>query len=69
MCLKVTIAQHLQWVANVMLVPKKDGRIRMYVHLRDLNKATLKDDFPLPHIDILVDTIGHGLLSFFRWLC
>ena len=32
---------------------------------RDLNKANPKDDFPLPHIDILVDNIvGYALLSF-----
>ena len=37
----------------------------MCVDFRDLNKANPKDDFPLPHIDILVDnTIGHALLSF-----
>ena len=37
----------------------------MCVDFRDLNKASLKDDFPLPHIDILVDNIiGHALLSF-----
>ena len=44
---------------------KKDGKVRMCVDFRDLNKASLKDDFPLPHIDILVDNIiGHALLSF-----
>ena len=32
---------------------------------RDLNKACPKDDFPLPHIDVLVDnTIGSELMSF-----
>ena len=32
---------------------------------RDLNKASPKDDFPLPHIDILVDnTANHAMLSF-----
>ena len=35
--------------------PKKDGKVRMCVDYRDLNKASLKDDFPLPHIDVLVD--------------
>ena len=46
-------------------VPKKDGRVRMCVDYRDLNKASPQDDFPLPHIDILVDnTAGHALLSF-----
>ena len=46
-------------------VPKKDGKVRMCVDLRDLNKASPKDDFPLPHIDVLVDNIaGHALLLF-----
>ena len=32
---------------------------------RDLNKASPKNDFPLPHIDLLVDsTAGHSMLSF-----
>ena len=32
---------------------------------RNLNKASPKDDFPLPHIDMLVDsTTGHAMLSF-----
>mgnify|MGYP003702463545 CR=1 FL=1 len=46
-------------------MPKKDGRIRVCLDFRDLNKASPKDDFPLPHIDELVDFIaGHALLSF-----
>ena len=32
---------------------------------RNLNKASPKDDFPLPHIDMLVDsTVEHAMLSF-----
>ena len=38
-----------------MPVPKKDGKVRMCVDYRDLKKASPKDDFPLPHIDMLVD--------------
>ncbi|KAI5418318.1 hypothetical protein KIW84_042818 [Lathyrus oleraceus] len=41
------------WVANIVPVPKKDGKVRMCMDYRDLNKASPKDDFPLPHIDIL----------------
>ena len=37
-------------------MPKKDGKVRMCVDYRDLNRASPKDDFPLPHIDVLVDT-------------
>ena len=59
------MVNYLEWLANVVSVLKKDGKVRMCINFRDLNKASPKDDFPLPHIDILVDnTVGHALLSF-----
>ena len=37
----------------------------MCVDFRDLNKASPKDEFSLPHIDVLVDnTAGHALFAF-----
>ena len=52
------------WIANVVHVPKKDGKVRMCVDFRDLNKACPEDNFPLPHIDVLVDNIaGRALMS------
>ena len=36
-------------------MPKKEGKIRVCVDFRNLNRASPKDDFPLPHIDVLVD--------------
>ena len=55
----------VKWIANVVPVPKKDGKVRMCMDFRDPNKACPKDDFPLPHIDVLVDnTIGNALISF-----
>jgi len=39
----------------VVAVLKKDGKIRVCVDYRDLNKASPKDDFPLPYINVLVD--------------
>ena len=60
----IKVSKYPDWVVNVVLVPKKDGRVRMCVDYQDLNKASPKDDFPLPHIDILVDnTENHALLS------
>jgi hypothetical protein len=38
-----------------VVVSKKDNKIKVCVDIRDLNKVSPKDDFPLPHIDILVD--------------
>ena len=55
----------VKWIANVVPVPKKDGKVRMCMDFRDPNKACPKDDFPLPHIDVLLDnTIGNALMSF-----
>ena len=52
-----------KWLANVVLVSKKDGKVRMCVDFRDLNKASPKDDFALPHINVLVDNIvGHAVI-------
>ena len=36
-------------------MPRKDGKVCMCIDYRDLNKTSPKDDFPLPHIDMLVD--------------
>ena len=59
----VTKNQH--WVANVMPIPKQDGRLRVCVDFKDLNQASPNDDFPLFHIDVLVDnTTGHASLLF-----
>ena len=41
--------EYPQWLANIVPVPKKDGKVRICVDFRDLNKASPKDDFPLPH--------------------
>ena len=56
---------YLDWLANVVMVKKANGKWRMCVDYIDLNKACLKDSYPLPRIDQLVDsTAGHQLLSF-----
>lgn len=54
-----------EWLANVMMVLKKNGKCRMCIDFIDLNKACPKDDFPLPRIDILVD----GATGCEVWLC
>ena len=57
--------QQAEWIPNVVPIPKKDEKVRMCMDFRDLNKACPKDDFPFPHIDVLVDnTIGRVLMSF-----
>ena len=56
---------YLDWLANVVMVKKANGKWRMCVDFTDLNKACPKDSYPLLCIDQLVDsTAGHKLLSF-----
>ena len=53
------------WLANVVMVKKANGKWRMCVDFTDLNRACPKDSYPLPRIDTLVDSITrHQLLSF-----
>ena len=43
------------WLANVVMVKKANGKWKMCVDFIDLNKAYPKDCYPLSHIDQLVD--------------
>ena len=40
-----------KWLANTVVVTKKNGKWRVCVDFTDLNKACLKDPFPIPLID------------------
>ncbi|XP_065627776.1 uncharacterized protein LOC136066811 [Quercus suber] len=54
-----------QWLANTVVVKKKNGKWRVCVDFTDLNRACPKDPFPMPCIDQLVDaTVGHPRMSF-----
>ena len=53
------------WLANVVMVKKANGKWRMCVDFTDLNRACPKDSYSLPRIDTLVDSMArHELLSF-----
>ena len=54
-----------EWLANVVVVPNKGGKWRVFMDYTDLNEACLKDNFLLPRIDQIIDaSAGHGMLSF-----
>jgi hypothetical protein len=61
--------QYRTWLANVVMVKKKNGKWRMCTDLTGLNKLFLKDDFPLLRIDKVVDSATGcetmALLDFF----
>jgi hypothetical protein len=56
---------HPVWLANPVIVPKANGKLRMCIDYTSLNKACPKDPYPLPRIDQIVNsTSGCDLLSF-----
>ncbi|XP_069154644.1 uncharacterized protein [Solanum lycopersicum] len=48
----VEVTQYPTWLANGVLVAKKDGKIRICVDYSDLNKSSSKDNLSLPNIHI-----------------
>ena len=62
--------KHPDWLANLVMVPKKDKSWRLCVDFKDLNKACPKDPFPLPRIDQIIDaTAGHDSRCFLDTYC
>ena len=56
---------YLDWLANTVVVKKKNGKWRVCMDFKDLNKACPKDLFPMFRINQLVDaTVGHPQMSF-----
>ena len=54
-----------EWLANIVVVKKKNGKWRVCVDFTDLNKACPKDPFPMPRIDQLVNAkVGYPQMSF-----
>ena len=52
------------WGAPVLLVKKKEGTMRLCVDYRQLNKVTIKNRYPLPRIDDLMDQlVGASVFS------
>ncbi|XP_074323291.1 uncharacterized protein LOC141660225 [Apium graveolens] len=57
--------EYPDWLANVVVVKKSNGKWRMCMDYTDLNKACLKDHYHLPNIDQLIDaTAGYEVLHF-----
>ena len=56
--------QYPDWISNVVLVEKKNGKWRVYIDFTNLNKACSEDSFPVPKIDQMIDaTAGREGLS------
>ena len=56
--------RYSSWVANLAPVEKKNGEIRLCVDFHNLNRSSLKDNYPLPKIEqILQKVVGAQRIS------
>ena len=62
---KIIVAlRYSRWLVNVVPVRKKNGEIRICIYFRNLNKVSLKDNYPLPKMDhILQKVVGSQRMS------
>jgi hypothetical protein len=61
----IRTCRYAEWISSVVLVQKKDGWWRVCMDFRDLNRATPKDEYPMPVAETLINAAtGHKKLSF-----
>ena len=47
--------EHTEWVSLIVVVPKKNGKLRVCINLKKVNAATIKDHYPLPIAEHLLE--------------
>jgi hypothetical protein len=57
---------YADWDSNIVSVEKKNtGEIQICVYFRNLNRATPKDEYPMPVANLLIDNaLGKKMISF-----
>ena len=49
--------EHTEWVSPIVVVPKKNGKLRVCVNLKKVNAATVRDHYPLPITDHVLECV------------
>jgi hypothetical protein len=58
-------SRYAEWISSIVPVQKKDGRWRVYMDFRNLNRATPKDEYPMPVVETLINAAADNkILSF-----
>ena len=57
--------KHTKWVSLIVIVMKKNGKIWVCLDLKKVNAATVRDHYPLPFTEhVLERVVGHEAYSF-----
>jgi hypothetical protein len=44
----IEFVEKATWLSPIVIVPKKNGKLKIYIDFRKLNATTKKDPYPLP---------------------
>jgi hypothetical protein len=56
--------KYYEWVSNLVPIRKKNGDIRLCIDFRALNKESVKDNFPLPNMEMILQQVaGSQMMS------
>ena len=50
--------KHTEWVSPIVIVPKKNGKLRICVNLKKVNVETIRDHYPLPIMDHVLERVA-----------
>ena len=57
--------EHIEWVSSIVIVTKKNGKIRVCINLKKVNATTVRDHYPLPFTKHVLERVaGHEAYSF-----
>ncbi|MCO5581469.1 hypothetical protein L7F22_035354 [Adiantum nelumboides] len=57
--------EHTEWVSPIVVVRKKNGKLKVYVNLKQVNAVTIRDNYPLPITDHVLKRVeGKEAYSF-----
>ena len=60
----IRLVRHTAWVSNPVIVRKKSDEIKICIDFRNLNQASLKDNYSFPNMENLLQSVtGAGMLS------
>jgi hypothetical protein len=61
----IKLVEEATWLSPIVIVPKNNGKLRIYVDFRKLNTTTKKDVHPLPFINEVINTVvEHEVYTF-----
>jgi hypothetical protein len=53
----IEFVEETTWLSPIIIVPKKNGKLKIYIDFRKLNETTKKDPYPLPFTDEMLNII------------